>query len=254
MRRYSYIFLSFALLIGMTQATIADEISQQLRQCDKYLKVNDLTSSKHGKSKTALYCYNDVLAKDSNNLKALAGLKKIEDRYVKWTKKALKIGKKNKVKQYLGSLRLANPNSQALAELEALAYPNRKPATADSSTPLVPKVAEATTEQPVETAAETSAVVETPAAETPAVPKQASIIDLGQIYENINTTECLIWPSEEAKEKGGKNGWGSFYPKEGDTGKIVTEMKHCHLGNQVYLLNIDKHYVAISGTGIKIVK
>ncbi len=235
---HRYLLFSFALLIGITSIhATADEISKQLRQCDKYLKANDLTSSKKGEEKTALYCYKDVLTKEAANAKALAGLKKIEDKYVGWAKKALKRGQKTKVERYLNSLRLVNPNSQALAELEAQAYPNRQHPAAPSTPPVV----EATPQEPV-----------TPA--TPKPPKQANITDLGQIYEEINTTECLTWPTSEAKDKGGKNGWGSFYPKKGDTGSIVGEMKHCHLEDKVYLLEINQYVVAISSTGVEIVE
>ncbi len=228
-----YIFLSFALLIGITTAATAAD------PCKKYLNANDLTSSKKGEKHTALYCYNQMLAKDANNLTALAGLKEIEARYVKWAKRALKRGQKTKVERYLNSLRLVNPNSQALAELEAQAYPNRQPIA--SAAPSNPPIAEKAATPPESV---------TPPAET----KSAKIIDIGQIYAAINTTECLTWPSSKAKQKGGKNGWGSFYPKVGDIGNVVSEMKHCHLEDKVYLLNINQYYVPISSTGVEVVE
>jgi hypothetical protein len=234
---HRYLLFSFALLIGITTSIPATAAADP---CKKYLDANDLTSSKNGEKQTALYCYNKLLAKDTNNLTALAGLKEIETRYVKWAKRALKRGQKTKVERYLNSLRLVNPNSQALAELEAQAYPNRHPAPpAAPSSP----VAEATPPEPA-----------APPVVAPVAPKQAKITDLGQIYEAINTTECLTWPSSEAKAKGGKNGWGSFYPKKGDRGQIVSEMKHCHLEDKVYLLKINKYYVAISSTGVEVVE
>jgi len=259
MQRYSYIFFSFALLIGITTS-----IPAAADPCKKYLDANDLTSSKKGEEKTALYCYKNMLKQDPNNLTALAGLKKIEDKYVGWAKRALNRGQKAKVKKYLDSLRLVDPNSQALAELEAQAYPDRQ---APPAAPSSPPVAEATPPEPAAHSAPPAAPSSPPVAEAtppepvaaaelaePAEPKQAKITDLGQIYEAINTTECLTWPSSEIKEKGGKNGWGSFYPKKGETGKIVSEMKHCHLEDNVYLLEINQSYVAISSTGIQVVE
>ncbi len=246
MQRYSYILFSFALLIGITSIQAAAAADP----CKKYLDKNDLTSSKHGKEKTALYCYNDMLKQDPNNQTALAGLKKIEDKYVRWAKKALRRGQKTKVDKYLKSLRLVNPDSQALAELEAQAYPNRQPV-------VEPPVAEPPVAEPpvAEPPVAEPPVAEPPVVEEPqAAPKQANITDLGQIYEALNTTDCITWPSEEAKKKGGKNGWGSFYPKKGDTGTIVAEIKHCHLEDNVYILELNQYYVAISSTGVQIVE
>ncbi len=93
-----------------------DKISKVLRECQRHLQAKRLTTGKGG---TAFACYNKILKSDPNNANALAGLKKIEDRYVKWAKKALRRGQKNKAKRYLDSLRLVNPNSLALAKLEA---------------------------------------------------------------------------------------------------------------------------------------
>ena len=93
-----------------------DKISKVLRECQRHLQAKRLTTGKGG---TAFACYNKILKSDPNNANALAGLKKIEDRYVKWAKKALRRGQKNKAKRYLDSLRLGNPNSLALAKLEA---------------------------------------------------------------------------------------------------------------------------------------
>jgi hypothetical protein len=91
-------------------------VKRLLTQCEKHFKANRLTT---GRSGTALACYKKVLKKDSTNAKALAGLKNIEARYVKWAKQALDKEQRNKAKRYLASLRKVNPDSSKLAEFEA---------------------------------------------------------------------------------------------------------------------------------------
>ena len=87
--------------------------------CEKHLQANRLTSGKGG---TALQCYQEVLKKDPTNKKALAGLDKIEARYVRWTEGALNNGRVNKAKQYIENLREVKPKSPKLAKLEKRVY------------------------------------------------------------------------------------------------------------------------------------
>ncbi|OAD18858.1 heat shock protein DnaJ [Candidatus Thiomargarita nelsonii] len=213
---HRYFFFSFVFIITQVHAT--PEVEQQLRECERHFQAKRLTSGSDG---TALACYKEVLTKDPSNAKALAGLEKIEARYVTWAKRALDRGQEDKAKRYLASLRLVNPDSPALAELETRLQPN------GSTQPAVVPSNESTPQ------------------------KRAQIVDVGQIYEAINTTDCLTWPSSNIKEKGGKNAWGSFYPKKGDTGIVVSEVKHCHFDDNIYLLKIGQYYVPISSVGVQ---
>ncbi len=277
----------FSLILFILVATIpaytasAPSVSQLLRECNQHLKANRLTSGKGG---TALSCYQEVLKIEPANTKALAGLKKIEERYIKWAKNALQKGQKDKVKRYLTSLRMVNPQSPALIELEAQLQPSSnitspssepvaseppaksvttspadksitpsKPTKSAASQPstdksTTPSTDELITSPPVDESATPSSISEEP----PPPPRKAQVTDIGQIYELINTTECLTWPTPDTKEKGGKNGWGEFYPKKGDTGMIIKEMQHCHLEDSVYIVEIEQYYVPISSVGIKI--
>ncbi|OAD19389.1 Serine/threonine protein kinase [Candidatus Thiomargarita nelsonii] len=236
MFRYVLLTLLFLMTTITPVCVMAQDVARLLRQCDLHLQANRLTSGSGG---TALACYKEVLAVEPNNAKALAGLAEIEARYVKWAKRALDRGQKTKVERYLDSIRLVNADSAALAELEARLYPNRRPQTASppQDTPSPSREPSSQTATPSQ---------ETPSSNEPTPQKEAKIVDVGQIYELINTTECLEWPDEESKQKGGKNGWGSFYPKKDDTGTIVREMKHCHLDDNIYLLQIGQYYVPIS--------
>jgi formylglycine-generating enzyme required for sulfatase activity len=104
---YHYLVLFFSLIIS-SNLVAQTEISELLSTCKKHLQANHLTSGKV-EGKNALACYRQVLKRDRTNTKALKGIKQIEERYIKWIKKALKQGKENKAKQYLASLRLVNP-------------------------------------------------------------------------------------------------------------------------------------------------
>jgi len=90
-------------------------LAKLLRTCKAHLRANRLTKGKGG---TALGCYKEVLKKDETNAKALAGLKTIEARYAKWAKWALNKRLRTKAKRYLDKLRLVNPDSPTLAELQ----------------------------------------------------------------------------------------------------------------------------------------
>jgi formylglycine-generating enzyme required for sulfatase activity len=92
------------------------KLAQNLRECKGHFQANRLTT---GRGATALACYKDVLRLDANNSTALRGLASIEERYVKWAERALKKGQKSKVRKYLASLRMVNPNSLQLVGLES---------------------------------------------------------------------------------------------------------------------------------------
>lgn len=102
---------------------VINNVSQQLRECERHFQANRLTSGAGG---SAFDCYKKVLAKNSKNAKALAGLKKIEKRYLKWIKRALDRGQNNKAQQYLASLRRVNPTAPTrLFNLEAWVQSHR---------------------------------------------------------------------------------------------------------------------------------
>ena len=111
-------FLSLTTLSSVMSLTnVRKDVSPLLRECEKHFAANRLTSGKGG---TAFACYTAVLEKDPTNAAALAGLKKIEDRYVTWIKRTLDRGQQNQAKRYLASLNKVNPKSPTtLAELEA---------------------------------------------------------------------------------------------------------------------------------------
>jgi len=91
------------------------ECSQWLRTCQRHFDAYRLTTGVGG---TALSCYSEVLKKDPNNAEALAGLEKIEAKYVAWIEGALSRKQKNKALQYMAGLRKVNPESPKLAAFE----------------------------------------------------------------------------------------------------------------------------------------
>jgi len=80
--------------------------------------------------------------------------------------------------------------------------------------------------------------------------QQAEIINVTKVYPAINKGNCLNWPNQEMKVRGGIDKWDSFYPKKGDVGIIIAKMNHCHSGDEIYLLKIEQYYVPIMYNGI----
>ena len=95
-----------------------------LRTCETHFEAGRLTSGRGG---NALACYENVLKKDPTNAKALAGLAKIQGRYVELAKQALRQRNLDKAKEHLARLRQLNPNSPELAALEAQLAENTSP-------------------------------------------------------------------------------------------------------------------------------
>jgi len=91
------------------------KIVQLLRECNKHLKAKRLVTGNQG---TALVCYREVLAIESDNAEALDGLKAIEQRYETWAERALDKKRFRKAKGYLERLETVNPDSPALADLK----------------------------------------------------------------------------------------------------------------------------------------
>lgn len=91
-----------------------DPITIQLQNCLKHFKANRLTS---GQPETAFDCYRDVLKQQPHNIQAKAGLKKIEQRYRTWAKRALNQRQLDKAAHYLQKLQQVNPNASDLNQL-----------------------------------------------------------------------------------------------------------------------------------------
>ncbi len=108
------------VLLKPTQEALTEQdkakIVQLLRECQKQLKADHLMTAPKGK--TALVCYRDVLAIESDNAEALNGLKAIEQRYEILAERALNNKRFRKAKKYLERLEKVNPDSPALADLK----------------------------------------------------------------------------------------------------------------------------------------
>ena len=103
------------------------EIERVLQECERHFQANRLTTGQGG---TALNCYQQVLALDPANAEALTGLDRIEAQYVEWAQQALQEGRHDNARQYLERLRIVNPESPALADLQdALQPPTPEPPT-----------------------------------------------------------------------------------------------------------------------------
>lgn len=77
--------------------------------------------------------------------------------------------------------------------------------------------------------------------------RHVKIWDHGGVYNTINTTKLLKWPSKEIKAKSGVNAWGAYSPTSGDTGTVVHIFYH--KGNKpkgIYLIKVRENYVPIA--------
>ncbi len=206
-----------------------------LAVCDRHFQAGRLS----GGEGTAFSCYNKVLKTDPTNNQALAGLDKIEARYVALTEQAIRNRQAKQAGQYLANLRQIIPASSQLANLE------RQIASLQQLPPATPTVRPPQRVKPKVKPVSPAFVYREG--------KRAKITDAGQLYSTINRTDCLSWPNQQIKRAGGKDGWGSFYPKNGDVGTIVAEMKHCDSGKKIYLLQIGNHYAPVGYDGVQII-
>lgn len=84
----------------------------------------------------------------------------------------------------------------------------------------------------------------------PQVGERWRIRDAGDVYPSINTTDCLVWPSPDAKLRGGDSYWGSWDPKNGDVGVVIGVARHCNQDVDVVFLEIGQVVVAIGAQGL----
>ncbi|MEN8221216.1 MAG: caspase family protein, partial [Pseudomonadota bacterium] len=94
---------------------VPSKVTQLLRVCQTHFKNGRLS----GGSGTAWGCYQAVLEKDQTNAQALAGLEKIEKRYVDLIRGALKKKQVDSAEHYLAGLRSVSSGSAQLPRLEA---------------------------------------------------------------------------------------------------------------------------------------
>lgn len=85
----------------------------------------------------------------------------------------------------------------------------------------------------------------------PQVGERWRIRDAGDVYPSINTTDCLAWPSPDAKLRGGESYWGGWDPKSGDVGVVLGVARHCSQEVDVVFLEIGNVVVAIGAQGLE---
>ncbi len=83
-----------------------------------------------------------------------------------------------------------------------------------------------------------------------AVGDAATIVDEGQMYTTINSSDCLTWPSAEIKARASYDSWGSFVPTNGHVGTVLGTSKHCDSGVIVAILDVSGNIIAIGESGL----
>jgi hypothetical protein len=80
------------------------------------------------------------------------------------------------------------------------------------------------------------------------------ITDTAGVYGDLNTTDCISWPSDDVKKRGGTSEWSSWYPSKGDAGYVLSSAYHCSTSTEIVILEMDSGYivpVAITGVALK---
>lgn len=80
---------------------------------------------------------------------------------------------------------------------------------------------------------------------------QVTIVNSGDMYDLINTTDCLPWPSEDMKTLGGQSAWMGWSPTNGDHGNAIARAKHCFLERTVVFVKVGDHYVVMGSEGLR---
>jgi hypothetical protein len=75
-----------------------------------------------------------------------------------------------------------------------------------------------------------------------------SITDNGAVYPDINTIDCLTWPSDDVKTRGGSSEWNGWYPSNGDSGTVLAVSMHCNSSDEILIVEMDSGYVVPVGT------
>jgi hypothetical protein len=95
-------------------------------------------------------------------------------------------------------------------------------------------------------------LVEVPESRVYAVGENVKIINTGKMFDLINTDteDCLEWPNQEVKVKGGRSGWDDFTPKNGQKGVVISVTKHCKDYERIYIVKVGEYYVPIGYKGV----
>lgn len=81
--------------------------------------------------------------------------------------------------------------------------------------------------------------------------EQWRIVDAGDVYPSINTTDCLAWPNADMKARGGEGAWRGLYtPRAGDIGVVLGKSRHCSQDIDVVFLQVGAYVVPIGARGI----
>lgn len=80
---------------------------------------------------------------------------------------------------------------------------------------------------------------------------RVTIVNSGDMYDLINSTDCIPWPSDEVKALGGQSGWKGWTPTNGDQGTAIARTKHCFLDRTLVFVKIGEFYVPMGADGLR---
>ncbi len=81
--------------------------------------------------------------------------------------------------------------------------------------------------------------------------EKVRISDGGQIYDALNTTKCIQWPTPEIKHRAGRDGWNGWDPDTGIEGEVIAQVAHCDHRTQVVLIEVAGYVVPVTSSGVE---
>ncbi|MDY6993897.1 MAG: hypothetical protein SVR94_15020 [Pseudomonadota bacterium] len=101
--------------IPKTATDTQEQLTALLQQCEQHFQANRLTS---GRSGTAYQCYQNILSQHPSHPAAQRGLQRIEHRYRNWLLQELNRERLSQARHYLKKIRLVNPDSEILTDID----------------------------------------------------------------------------------------------------------------------------------------
>jgi hypothetical protein len=69
------------------------------------------------------------------------------------------------------------------------------------------------------------------------------IVDASLVHTDLDQSDCITWPSDDVKSRGGSSAWSGYSPSSGETGVVLWTSPHCSNGSEILILEMDTGYI-----------